>query len=169
MLHCLCRAGANFCIFSLHATSVELLLFDGPDDARPKRVIPLDPVRNTTFCYWHVFVPGVKAGQVYGYRAFGPYDPSAGHRFDGSKVLLDPYVRAVVYRPSYVARPRAPRRQLWTRHEVRGNGSRGYDWEGDSPLGRPLVDSVIYELHVRGFTQNPNSDLSAEGAEPTRD
>lgn len=83
--------GANFCIFSLHASSMELLFFEGPNDARPNRVIPLDPLRNTTFCYWHVFVPGVKAGQLYAYRAFGPFEPSEGHRYDGSKVLLDPY------------------------------------------------------------------------------
>src|SRR5579872_572894 len=87
--------GLNFCVFSQHATAVELLLFDRPDDLRPARVVRLDPLRNRTFCYWHVFVPGLKAGQLYAYRVFGPDDPKRGYRFDGSKVLLDPYTRAV--------------------------------------------------------------------------
>src|ERR1700739_1749712 len=62
-------AGANFSVYSKHATAIELLLFDGVDDARPARVIRLDPSTNRTYHYWHVFVPGVTAGQIYGYRA----------------------------------------------------------------------------------------------------
>ncbi len=63
--------GVNFSVFSRQATGVELLLFDRADDARPARVIPLDPATNRTYHYWHVFVPGVRAGQIYGYRADG--------------------------------------------------------------------------------------------------
>jgi glycogen operon protein len=75
-------------VFSRHATGVELLLFDRDDDARPSRVIRIDPAANRTYHYWHVFVPGVKPGQLYGYRASGPSGP--GMRFDPDKILLDP-------------------------------------------------------------------------------
>jgi glycogen operon protein len=88
--------GANFSVYSKHATAVELLLFDCPDDAKPARVIRIDPTSGRTYHYWHVFVPGVKAGQIYGYRVDGRFDPSSGMRFDSSKVLLDPYGRGVV-------------------------------------------------------------------------
>ena len=89
------HAGANFCLFSRTATAVELLLFDGVNDTRPSRVVRLDPLANRTYHYWHAFVPGVEAGQVYGYRVHGPRDPSRGLYFDASRVLLDPYGRAV--------------------------------------------------------------------------
>ena len=67
--------GANFSVYSKHATGIELLLFNRVDDARPARVIPIDPLTNRTYHYWHVFVPGVRAAQIYGYRVEGPYDP----------------------------------------------------------------------------------------------
>ena len=82
--------GTNFCVYSKHATGIELLLFDCVDDARPKCVIPIDPITNRTYHYWHIFVPGVKAGQVYGYRAKGAFDPPSGMRFDVGKVLFNP-------------------------------------------------------------------------------
>ena len=94
-------AGVNFSVFSRHAKGLELLLFDGVDDARPARVIHVDPATNRTYHYWHVFVPGARAGQIYGYRAQGPFDPVRGMRFDPRKVLLDPYGRGVVVPKSY--------------------------------------------------------------------
>ena len=75
-------AGVNFSVFSKSSARVELLLFDGAEDARPSAVIPLDPASNRTYHYWHVFVPGVQAGQIYGYRACGPFEPQRGLRFD---------------------------------------------------------------------------------------
>src|SRR4051812_49328273 len=72
------RDGVNFSVFSRHATAMELLLFDHEDDANPARTISIDPADNRTYHYWHVFVPGVKAGQLYGYRANGPNDPASG-------------------------------------------------------------------------------------------
>src|SRR5437867_3969614 len=93
--------GVNFSVFSRNCASLELLLFDRAEDPRPARVIPFHPARDRTFYYWHVFVPGVQAGQLYGYRAHGPFDPGVGHRFDGTKVLLDPYGRAVMYGDNY--------------------------------------------------------------------
>ncbi len=90
--------GVNFCLFSLHATQVELLLFDQVGDDRPAKVIYLSPEINRTFYYWHVFLGGLKPGQLYGYRVHGPFAPHAGLRYDPSKLLLDPYTRAVTYR-----------------------------------------------------------------------
>src|ERR671911_1677137 len=78
--------GTNFSVFSKHATGIELLLFDRVDDAKAARVIRIDPAANRTYHYWHVFVPGVQAGQLYGYRVAGPGDPANGMRFDPTKV-----------------------------------------------------------------------------------
>jgi isoamylase len=87
--------GVNFSIYSKHATGIELLLFDHVDDAKAARAIRIDPATNRTYHYWHLFVPGVSAGQIYGYRVDGPHDPTNGMRFDPTKVLLDPYGRGV--------------------------------------------------------------------------
>ena len=90
------RDGVNFSIYSKHCDSLELLLFDGPEETRPSRVIPLDPSRkHRTFHYWHAFVPGIGPGQVYAYRADGRYAPQQGLRYDRDKLLLDPYGRCV--------------------------------------------------------------------------
>ena len=117
-------AGVNFSLFSRSATGVELLLFDREDDSRPGGVIPIDPALNRTYHYWHVFVPGVRPGQIYGYRAQGPYDPANGMRFDPAKVLLDPYGRGVVVPNNYSREAvRAGRRQRRDRDEERRGGS----------------------------------------------
>src|SRR5262245_353045 len=92
--------GVNFSLFSQHATAVELLLFDAADDPRPARVIPTDAAQRT-YHYWHAFVPGLRPGQIYGWRVAGPADAAAGMRYDGDKVLLDPYGRAVVVPKRY--------------------------------------------------------------------
>src|SRR5215469_17353398 len=94
-------SGVNFSLYSRDALSVDLLFFDREDDSRPSRTISLDPVLNRTTHYWHAFVPGVQPGQLYGFRAYGPYDPSRGLRFDTTKVLLDPYGRGVVVPKGY--------------------------------------------------------------------
>ncbi len=82
--------GVNFSVFSKGATGVELLLFGEMDSPRPDRVIALDPRKNRTYHYWHVFVPGLKAGQIYGYRVAGPWAPEKGARFDPGKVCWTP-------------------------------------------------------------------------------
>ncbi|HNT25308.1 MAG TPA: glycogen debranching protein GlgX [Anaerolineales bacterium] len=152
--------GVNFCVFSRNCTVMELLLFDRAEDARPSRVIHLDPERNRTFYYWHAFVKGVQAGQLYGYRAHGPYAPERGLRFDGDKLLLDPYTRAVAYGSNY-RRSAAMRPGNNCAHAMKSVvvDARGYDWEGDTPLQRPFAGSVIYELHVGGFTRHPSSGV----------
>ena len=93
--------GVNFSVFSKHATRVELLLFPDENAAEPSRIVPLDAGRHRTYHYWHAFVPDLRPGQVYGYRAHGPYAPERGLRFDATKLLLDPYGRAVAMPDAY--------------------------------------------------------------------
>jgi glycogen operon protein len=155
--------GVNFSLYSRSGTGVELLLFDHDDAAVPARVVTLDPVANRTYHYWHVFVPGVKPGQLYGYRVQGPTAPERGLRFDSQKVLLDPYGRGVV----------VPKGYSRTASHVDGDNAAtamksvavdpgDYDWEGDQPLQRPSSRTIIYEMHVRGFTCHPNSGLGGQ-------
>ncbi len=153
--------GANFSIFSRSAATIELLFFDRVDDARPSRIIPLDPYSNRTYHYWHRFVPGVQTGQIYGFRAYGRFAPERGLRFDPSKLLLDPYGRAVVV-PKYYSRERACLNGDNTATAMKSvvADSKAYDWEGDQPLKRPWSRTIIYELHVRGFTAHPSSGLA---------
>ena len=154
--------GVNFSIFSKNCTAMELLLFDRHDDRMPARVVPLDPVRNRTFYYWHVVVPGIGAGQLYGYRAHGPFNPERGHRFDGTKVLVDPYARAVMY-GSHYSREAAKRPGDNCAQSMKSVvvDARAYPWDGDAPLQRPYAGSVIYEMHVGGFTRHPSSGVDA--------
>ena len=88
--------GVNFSLFSYHASSVELLLFDHPDQDQPSAIFELNPEIHRTGSYWHIFIPGLKVGQLYGYRLHGPYQPEQGLRFDPAKLLLDPYAKAVI-------------------------------------------------------------------------
>jgi glycogen operon protein len=157
--------GVNFCVFSRAATGVELLLFDTPDSARPARTIRIDPATNRTYHYWHAFVPGLQSGQIYGYRVEGPFLPEAGLRFDPEKVLLDPYGRGVAV-PSNYSREAARRKGDNTGQAMKSVviDTRSYDWEGDAPLRRPSSQTIIYEMHVRGFTRHPSSGV----AETTR-
>ena len=155
--------GVNFSVFSKHATGVQLLLFEGVDDTKPARVVRLDPAANRTYHYWHVFVPDVRPGQLYAYRVEGPFDPSNGMRFDPTKVLLDPYARGAVVPETY------------GRDAARGSDDNAgsamksvvvdvstYDWEGDTPLQRPSSRTIVYEMHVGGFTRHPSSGLPAK-------
>ncbi|MBX9623678.1 MAG: glycogen debranching protein GlgX [Gemmataceae bacterium] len=152
--------GANFSLYSRTATGVELLLFDRADDAKPARAVALDPVANRTYHYWHTFVPGVKPGQLYGYRVHGPADPARGLRFDADKVLLDPYARGVVVPDGYSPEPaRRPGDNAATAMKGVVVDPAGYDWEGDAPLRRPSARTFIYEMHVRGFTRHPSSGV----------
>ena len=159
----LSREGANFCLFSKNADRVELLLFDKVDDIVPKRVIALDPAVNRTYHYWHVSVPSLKSGQLYGYRITGPNDPSRGHRFDPDKILLDPYAKAVAtpkdfHRGSFCAKGKLNVPSL----KSVLCSLEDYDWENDQHLTRSFSQTVIYEMHVGGFTKNPNSKVAKE-------
>ncbi len=153
--------GVNFSVFSRHAAGVQLLLFDRVDDVRAARVVRLDPWANRTYHYWHVFVPNVQPGQLYGYRVEGPFDPSSGMRFDPAKVLLDPYGRGVMVPETY-GRDAARRQGDTTATAMKSVvvDVSAYDWEGDAPLQRPSSRTIVYEMHVRGFTRHPSSGLS---------
>ena len=153
--------GVNFSVFSRHATGVELLLFDGVDDTKAARVVRLDPSANRTYHYWHVFVPNVRPGQLYGYCVEGPFDPSSGMRFDPTKVLLDPYGRGVMVPSAYDrAAARRPGDNTGTALKSVVVDVSAYDWEGDAPLQRPSARTIVYEMHVGGFTRHPSSGLS---------
>ncbi|HEY5791991.1 MAG TPA: isoamylase, partial [Chthoniobacterales bacterium] len=155
--------GVNFSLFSRYATGVELLLFDREEDARPERVITIDPASDRTYHYWHTFVPDVEPGQLYGYRVSGPFDPARGLRFDPGKVLLDPYGRGVVVPGSY-DREAARREGDNTATAMKSVvvDPRAYDWEGDKPLNRSWSRTIIYEMHVRGFTRHPSANVSED-------
>jgi glycogen operon protein len=153
----------NFSLFSAHATGVELLLFDTCDATEPYQTIPLDARSNKSFHFWHVFVRGLRPPAHYAYRVDGPWDPSAGHRFDRRKVLIDPYARgntdALWSRA--LACTAADNRAASMRSVA--VDSSGYDWEGDAPLRRPMNETIIYEMHVRGFTASPTSAVRHPG------
>jgi glycogen operon protein len=155
------EGGVNFSIFSSQASWLELLLFDGAGDAEPARVLRLEAPAHRTYHYWHAFVPGLRPGQVYGYRAVGPFDPARGLRFDPAKVLLDPYARAVIVPDAYdrlVASRPGDNTKVAMRSVVVDPDA--YDWEGDAPLRHPFATTVIYEMHVAGFTRHPSSGVA---------
>jgi len=152
--------GVNFCVFSHNCSAIELLLFDHYEDSKPTRVIPFDPEINRTFYYWHIFIEDIKVGQLYGYRVKGPNEPSLGLRYDGDKILIDPYARAVMYGENYSRKAaQKPGDNCAQAMKSVVINARDYDWEGDTPLQHPFADSVIYELHVAGFTQHPSSGV----------
>jgi glycogen operon protein len=155
--------GVNFSVYSRSASAIDLLLFDRDDDIRPARRIPIDLSENRTYHYWHVFVPGLQPGQLYGYRVHGPHDPANGLRFDSDKVLLDPYGRGVAV-PAAYSRDAASLHGDNTSAAMKSVvlDSTDYDWEGDAPLHRPSSRTIIYEMHVRGFTRHPSSGVSPE-------
>ena len=153
--------GVNFSVYSRNASGVEVLLFDREHDALPARVITIDSATNRTYHYWHVFVPDLQPGQLYGYRVHGPFDPSSGMRFDPGKVLLDPYGCGVVVPKNYsrvTARLEGDNASTAMKSVV--VDPHAYDWEGDTRLHRPSSRTIIYEMHVGGFTRHPSSGVS---------
>jgi glycogen operon protein len=166
----------NFVLSSRHATGVRLVLYQNPQDSSPSRIIDLDPARNRTGDIWHVWVRGIPAGQLYGYRVDGPYLPREGHRFNPHKLLLDPYARAIagIENWDFLAARGYDSSSNLTDLSVSTVDNAGttpkcifteeeFDWEGDSPPKRSASDTVIYETHVRGFTIHPNSGVTQRG------
>jgi isoamylase len=155
--------GVNFSVFSNDAVLLELLLFDDENAAQPAKIISLDANKHRTYHYWHVFVPDLHPGQMYAYRAHGAFDPDRGLWFDADKVLLDPYGLAVAVPETYDrwAAARPGDNTPVAMKSVVADPDR-YDWQGDVPLARPFVETVIYELHVGGFTRHPSSGVAAE-------
>lgn len=155
--------GVNFCLYSKNAAKVELQFFDRPGDATPAQSVPLNSEQNRTYDYWHIHVSGVKAGQLYGYRVWGPRDPQQGFRYDPEKLLVDPYSLAVANTERYsrAKASAAGNNAAFAMKSIVVDPSQ-YDWEGDEPLRRPFIDALIYELHVGGFTRNPNSGVTPD-------
>ena len=153
--------GVNFAVYSKNASKIDLLFFDAVDVAMPSRVISLNPHRHRTYHYWHVSVPQVRSGQIYGYRAHGPFEPARGLRFDPQKVLLDPYGRAVAVPDAYdrMAAAQPGDNAAQAMKSVVTDAGR-YDWQGDRPLRHPYASTAIYEMHVAGFTRHPNSGVA---------
>jgi isoamylase len=158
--------GVNFALFSRNATGVRLDLFDRPEDAAPARSIILDQARNKTGDIWHVWLEGIGPGQLYGFHVTGPWSPGDGHRFDPDKLLLDPYATAIA-----PVRSRDGAASLFRLEMSDGAASAPksvvtyahFDWRGDQPLRHPWSSTVIYELHVRGFTVHPSARVANPG------
>ena len=154
--------GTNFAIFSENADEVELLLFDGPDDAEPSQIVRL---RERTHFIWHGFLPDVGPGQYYGYRVHGPYQPLKGLRFNPNKLLIDPYAKALAGPVRWDRNPfgyvvGGEREDLEMDEEPNLDGvpkgvviDPSFDWEDDAPPNTPWHRTVIYEAHVKGLTR----------------
>jgi isoamylase len=165
-------AGVNFSLFSENAEKVELCLFDSIDGKESARI----PLREKTAHVWHMYLPEVRLGQLYGYRVHGPYEPEQGHRFNPSKVLLDPYAMAIAgtikWSDGLFGYPIGHDDADLMRDER--DGSEGlpkcvvvdpaFSWGSDVPLRTPWHKTVIYELHVKGFTcQHPGVPPALRG------
>lgn len=154
-------AGVNFSLFSENATGVELCLFDGPDGNHEAARIPMT---DHTDQVWHTYLPSVRPGQLYGYRVYGPYEPKSGHRFNPAKLLLDPYAKAIagairwgdalfgytlghqdadLSKDDRDSAPNIPRCVVV---------DPAFTWGDDIPPRTPWHKTLIYELHVKGFT-----------------
>ena len=153
--------GVNFSVFAKRADRLEVLLYDHVDATTPARVIPLDAAAHRSYHYWHAFVPDLGPGQLYAFRAHGPFAPEKGRRFDGDKVLLDPYGLAVAV-PAGYSRDAAsrPGDNSATAMKSVVADPRSYDWEGDALPRRPFAETIIYEMHVAGFTRHASSGVA---------
>jgi isoamylase len=154
--------GVNFALYSANATGVDLCLFEATDTDREDVRIRLREVTNHV---WHVFLPDAGPGQLYGYRVYGAYDPTAGHRFNASKVVIDPYAKAiagkVLWGPEMFGYPLGNAAEDLKRDYQDNVASvpkcivinPAFDWQNDQPPRTPLEETVVYEVHVRGFTK----------------
>jgi isoamylase len=156
--------GINFSVFADRATSLELLLFNAHDDIEPFMTIKLDPNIHKTFHFWHVYVRDLKPGTHYAYRVDGLQDVhNFGDRYNRNKVLIDPYARGNTDTLWNRADACGPQDNLATSMRSVVIDTAGYDWEGDRPLNRPMSETVIYEMHVGGFTKSPTSGCQFPG------
>ena len=168
--------GVNFAIFSRHATGVRLDLFNRAEDAAPARSIILEATRNKTGDIWHVWLEGIRPGQLYGFRVAGPYAPRDGHRFNPNKLVIDPYATAIVLPADGDSRfamgydASSPDKDLSFSDVDNASSApkcviayEDFDWQGDQPLRLPWTSTLIYELHVRGYTIDPGAGVRAPG------
>jgi glycogen operon protein len=150
------EGGVQFVVFSRSATAMRVLLYDRVEDTEPAEYIDLNPETDRWGDVWSVFVPGIGAGQLYHFQAEGPYQPERGHRFDGRARLIDPYSRALagdfLSPTDGVLNP--PKSVVVDDR---------FDWQGDRHIRRNLSETVIYEMHVRGFTRSKSSGVKHPG------
>ena len=149
--------GVQFSVFSRSATAMRLLLYNNVDDMEPADVIEFDRDSDRWGDVWILNVAGLKHGQLYHLQASGPWDPDKGHRFDSSARLIDPYAEALAgtFQKSTDGVVRPPK------CVVMGDT---FDWEGDRHLRHDISESVIYEMHVRGFTKSRSAKVKAPGS-----
>ena len=153
--------GVNFSIYSRDASSVELLFFDREDDGRPARVIHIDPATNRTYHYWHVFVPRRAPGQIYGFRVHGPFDPErVSALIPPSSSSIRTAAASWFRKTTTASTPAKDGDNTATAMKSVVVDPRAYDWEGDTPLRRPSSRTIIYEMHVRGFTAHTSSGVA---------
>ncbi len=150
------ESGVQFVVFSRSATAMRVLLYEKVEDREPSETIVFDRNTDRWGDIWSIFVPGLGAGQLYHFQADGPYDPERGHRFDRSARLIDPYARALAgeFQTSDDGLIRPPRCVVVDDR---------FDWQGDRHLRRELSETIIYEMHVRGFTRASSSGVEHPG------
>ena len=150
------KNGVLFTIYSKNATGMRVLLYDSVSDMDPRTVIQFDPEQERWGGVWRLFVPNLGHGQLYHLQCDGPFEPNRGHRFDGTSRLIDPYALALAgdFQPNTDGLLRPPKCVV-----IKND----FDWENDRPLKTPLEDSVIYEMHVGGFTKSPTSGVKHPG------
>lgn len=165
--------GVNFSIYSKHCTSMQLVLFASANDENPSRIIELDPQKNRTFDYWHIHVANIQAGQHYGFRLNGKCEDKTRRHQPTPPTLIDPYGCAVAISQSYDRHAAAKQSREGVSSEQNSTNTTSpmksvvtdlanFDWDGDQPLRLPFSQTIIYEMHVRGFTQHPNSGVPEE-------
>ncbi|XP_056174749.1 isoamylase 1, chloroplastic isoform X2 [Syzygium oleosum] len=156
--------GVNFSVYASNAASATLCLISLADlnESRLTEEISLDPMINRTGDVWHVFLKGDFADVLYGYKFDGKFSPEEGHRYDATRILVDPYAKAVISRGEYGIL--GPEGDCWPQMACRvpSDGDE-FDWEGDLPLKYHHKDLIIYEMHVRGFTRHDSSKTDFPG------
>ncbi len=169
------NGGVNFSIFSRNGTSVKILLFEKEEDTVPFFSYTLDPIVNRTGDVWHIHIEGAKAGTLYVYSVEGPFAPEKGHRFNKDSFLLDPYAKAItcsslfkyIQSKEAVSPAKASLLKKATEKEAFPKGvvidDTEFNWQGDKPLNYPLRKSILYETHLKGFTQSPSSGVKNKG------
>lgn len=155
-------SGVNFALFADNATAIELCLFHNPNDETEFTRIKLI---ERTHHVWHVYLDGIQPGQLYGYRVYGPYDPANGHRFNPSKLLIDPYAKAIAgtidWSDALFGYEIGNENEDLSYSEIDSAPyipkcaviDHNFDWEDDKPPMIPYHKSIIYETHVKGFTK----------------
>ena len=169
--------GVNFSLFSRHAFSIVLDIFEKPEDTEPVYSYTLDSKRNKTGDIWHVFVKGLKKNALYLYRADGPFAPHEGMRFNVGNYLLDPYTRSIADTESFTGTftaqtppPHIDGDLAFLTKQASAYFPKcividreAFDWEGDQPLNYPLQNCIIYEAHLKGFSCHPNAPQHHKG------